>query len=180
MEELFQNKTKYTEKEYKLFLESYKEEYALSDILYIIFYIAFFIFFFIVGIVSKEYLVSVAMFICLIIYIWFKFFRTKKKIEKEKESPKIKEAYITTFKFYKRFFRVQNKDGKAQVWYLKMYKVVETDTHFYIYISRDYAFIISKKGFINSTSREFGEFIKKKAWGKYKKQITDNKNTQKK
>lgn len=175
MKELFQNKTKYTEKEYKLFLKSYNEEYAMSGFLYMIFYVAFFIFFFILGIVTKEYILSLVMFIFLVIYIYYKFIWTKKKIKKEKATPKIKKAYTTTFKFYKRFFRVENKDGKAQVWYFKMYKVIETDTHFYIYISRDYAFIISKRGFINSTSQEFGDFIKKKAWGKYRNQMkTEN------
>ena len=52
-----------------------------------------------------------------------------------------------------------------------MYKVVETNTHFYIYISRDYAFIISKKGFIDSKSEEFSKFIRKKAWGKYRNRM---------
>ena len=42
MEELFINKTKYTEQEYETFLKHYDEEYATSENLYMIYYIAFF------------------------------------------------------------------------------------------------------------------------------------------
>jgi hypothetical protein len=171
MEELFKNKTKYTEKEYQRFLQSYQKEYALTDTLYILFYIGFFTFCLVLAIINKEFLLSGILFVGLLIYIWYKFIRTKKKIQKEKSSKKIQKEYITTFNFYKKLFRVKNQDGEAKIFYFKIYKVVETKTHFYIYISRDYAFIVSKKGFINSTPEEFSEFIKKKTFGKYKNRM---------
>ena len=52
--------------------------------------------------------------------------------------------------------------------YFKIYKVLETETHFYIYIARDYAFIVDKNGFIDSNSDEFKKFIQKKVKLKYK------------
>ena len=168
MDELFKNKTRYSEKEYNLFLKSYEKEYGFSDTLYIIFNIGFFSLCLVLAILNKEIFLSVVILIGLLIYIWYKFIRPTKKIKEETQSNKIKNEYTNTFYFYKYYFRVENPEGKAQISYYKIYKVIETKTHFYIYIARNYAFIISKQGFINSKSEDFSQFIKKKTRLKYK------------
>lgn len=168
MKELFKNKTKYSQKEYDMFLRSYQKEYAVSELMYTIFYIVFFVFCLVLAIISKEVILSIALSIGLIIYFWYKFIRPVKKVKKEKNSNKIQKEYITTFKFYKNYFYVQNIEGDAKVFYFKIYRVIETNTHFYIYIARDYAFLISKKGFIDSKTEDFRKFIKKKVFMKYK------------
>ncbi len=170
MEELFKNKTKCTEKEYNRFLKSYEKEYALSELLWMIVYIAFWGFCLVLAFLNKEYLLSGILFIGILIYIWYKFIRPRRNVEKQKKSNKMINEYINTYKFYKHYFTSQNKEGKAQTMYFKIYKVIETKTHFYIYISKEYAFIVAKNGFEIGSSEEFKKFIKKKVFGKYKEQ----------
>ena len=171
MEELFKNKTKCTQKEYDEFLKVQEKENALYELLYIIFNITFFSMCLVLAVINKEYLLSLALFIGLLIYGWYKFIRPRTKIEKEKKSKKLIQEYINTYTFYKHYFKTENPDGTAQTYYLKITKVVETRRAFYIYIAREYAFIISKDGFIDSNCEEFKKFIKNKVKARYKTRI---------
>ena len=168
MEELFKNKTKYSNEEYNIFLNSYEKEYALSEFIYMIFYSIFLVFCIVLGFINQEYIISCFILIVLIIYISYKIIMPKRIIRKERKSKKFSREYENIFTFYKKFFKVSNPDGKSQIFYFKLYRVVETNSHFYLYISRDYAFIISKKGFIDSTAEDFSKFIRKKVIIKYK------------
>lgn len=171
MKELFINKTKCTEKEYNRFLKSYEKEYAVSELVRSLLYIAFWILCLVLAILNKEYILTLILILGLSLYIWYKFIRPMKKVEKQKNSKKIINEYINTYKFYKHYFTAENEEGHSQIMYIKIYKVIETETHFYIYISREYAFIVAKSGFKDNTNNEFKDFIKKKAFGKYKSQI---------
>ncbi len=166
MNELFKNKTKCTQKEYEAFLKSYEKEYAFSEWTYTILYIGFFILCIVLGILNKEILLTIALIIGLIIYIWYKFIRPVTKIKNQNK--KLEKEYTNTYNFYKRYFSVENVDGSAQILYFKVYKVIENKTHFYIYISREYAFIVDKNGFEKGDCNEFKKFIRKKVFGKYK------------
>ena len=168
MEELFKNKTKCTQKEYNRFMQTQVKEYAVSEILYTLFNIVFFTFCLILAIMNKEYKLAVIIFVGLLIYGWYKFIRPAKKVKKEQNSKKLIQEYVNNYIFYKHYFTTENPDGKAQTFYFKIYKVIETKTHFYIYISKEYAFIVAKDGFIDSDSEEFKTFIKKKVKLKYK------------
>lgn len=171
MEILFENKTKYSKKEYDIFIESYKKEYAVSDYAYIIFYIVFFGFCMILAFKEKEFLLGIALLIGLGIYLWYKVIRSNRLVEKTKKSKKVGGQFVNSYEFYKNYFKVENIDGKAQVLYFKLYRVVETRDHFYIYISRQYAFIVSKSGFTKGSTEDFSKFIKKKVFTKYKNRI---------
>ena len=46
--------------------------------------------------------------------------------------------------------------------------MVETNEYYYIYLNREYAFIMSKIGFEKGNNIEFSEFMKKKIFTKYK------------
>lgn len=166
---LFKNETKCTKQEYEDFLESYSKEYIASETVYTISNIIFFSVCVLGSVLYKEYTLTVFLIIGIILYILYKFVRPNLRIKKERNSDKIKFEFLNTFLFYKNYFSVENKDGNAIINYFNLYKVVETESHFYIYISRDYAFIISKKGFIDSTSYDFSDFIQKKVKFKYKK-----------
>lgn len=174
MEELFVNKTKYSKEEYETFLNSYSDEYATSENAYIIFNIAFFGFCMVMAFRNNETLLGIALLIGLLIYIWFKFIRTAKQNKKDRESEKLSGNFVNTYKFYKNYFNVENPEGKAQILYFKLYRVVETNTNYYIYLSRDVAFIMSKEGFTKGNELEFSQFIKKKTFGKYKNRIKKN------
>ena len=67
MEILFENKTKYSKKEYDIFLESYMKEYAASDYAYSIFNIVFFGLCMIFAFLEKELFLGVALLIGLVI-----------------------------------------------------------------------------------------------------------------
>ena len=171
MEKIFENKTKYSQKEYNSFLESYKKEYATSDNAYIIFYVLFFgmctIFAFKEGIV----LLGTALLIGLFIYLWYKIIRPAKLVEKDKKSQKMSGNFINKYDFYNNYFKVENPEGKAKIFYFKLYRVVETKSYFYIYVSREYAFIVSKLGFTKGSQEDFSRFIKKKTFIRYKNRM---------
>lgn len=171
MEKLFENKTKYSQKEYDIFLESYRKEYEISDYAYILFYILFFGFCMVFAFKEKEILLGIALLIGLIVYLWYKIIRSNQLVEKTKKGHKVSGKFVNNYEFYKNFFKVENSDGKAQILYFKLYRVVETKEYFYIYISRQYAFIVSKFGFTQGTSEDFSKFIKKKVFAKYKNRI---------
>ena len=171
MEILFENKTKYSKKEYDIFLESYMKEYATSDYAYSIFNIVFFGLCMIFAFLEKELFLGVALLIGLGIYLWFKIVRANKLVEKTKKSLKVSGNFVNNYKFYKNMFKVENVEGKAEILYFKLYRVVETKEYFYIYISRQCAFIVSKNGFTKGSQEEFSKFIKKKAFTKYKNRM---------
>ena len=174
MEKIFENKTKYSQKEYNIFLESYKKEYATSEYAYMIFYILFFGLCMIIAFKEGEILLGIALLIGLSVYLWYKIIRPAKLVEKDKKGPKVSGNFVNKYEFYNNYFKVENPEGKAQILYFKLYRVVETNSYFYIYISRQYAFIVSKLGFTKGSSKEFSEFMKKKLFLKYKNRINKN------
>lgn len=171
MEELFENKTKYSEKLYNIFLQEYKKEYAFSDNAFMIFNFVFFGICMILAFKENEIILGVAILIGLLIYFWFKLIRPATREKKTRKSPMLKGNFTNTYKFYNKYFEVENPQGKATTYYIKIYKIVETKEYYYIYISREYAFIVSKIGFTKGNALEFTEFMKKKLFTKYKNRI---------
>ena len=168
MEKIFENKTKYTDKEYNAFLKSYKEEFTKTEIAYMLFNIFFFGMCMIFAFKENEKILACALLIGLLAYIWLKIIRPTKAVKKDQKSHKVSGHFVNNYEFYKNYFKVENTDGNAQIFYLKLYRVVETNAYFYIYISREYAFIVSKLGFTKGTPEEFSKFIKQKVFTKYK------------
>lgn len=171
MEKLFENRTKFSQKEYDIFLESYKNEFEKSDYGYIVYYIVFFGFCMILAFMQGEIILGITLLVGLGIYLWFKIIRSNKLVEKTKKSQKVSGNFVNKYEFYKNYFKVENSEGKTQILYFKLYRVVETKSYFYIYISRQYAYIVSKLGFTEGNSENFSEFIKKKVHMRYKKRI---------
>ena len=171
MEELFENKTKYSEKLYNIFVQAYREENAAYERGYIIFNLSFFGLCMIFAFIEKEILLGVAIFVGLLIYLWFKIIRPAIREQKQRKSPMLSGNYVNTYKFYKNYFDVENPDGKARIMYMKIFRMVETKEYYYIYLSREYAFIISKIGFTKGNNLDFATFMKKKLFTKYKNRI---------
>ena len=171
MEKLYENKTKYTDKEYNAFLKSYKEEFSKSDILYMLFNIFFFGMCMLFAFKEDEKVLGITLLIGILAYIWFKIIRPMKSVKKDQKSHKVSGHFINNYEFYKNYFKVENSEGKTQIAYFKLYRVVETKAYYYIYISREYAFIVSKLGFTKGNPEEFSKFIKTKVFTKYKNRI---------
>ena len=171
MEKLFENKTKLSMKEYNIFIESYKKEYAITDFLYILFCVLYFGLCMIFAFRERKIILSFMLLAGLCVFLWFKIIRPNKLVEKTKKSQKVSGNFVNKYEFYKNYFNIENPEGEAQVLYLKLYRVVETNSHFYIYVSRECAFIVSKIGFTKGKSDEFSKFIKKKVFTKYKNRM---------
>ena len=89
-------------------------------------------------------------------------------INKEKNSKMLMQEFTNTYVFYKHYFITENPDGQAQTYYFKINKVIETKEYFYIYLSKEYAFIVDKEGFEKCSWQEFKKFIQNKVKLKYK------------
>ena len=174
MEELFENRTKYTQKEYDIFLKSYANEYSTSENLYMLFNFGFFGLCMIIAFIEKEIVLAIGILVGLGIYFWYKLIRPAVRTQKTKKSNKLNGEFTNIFKFYQRYFDVQNPEGKAKIYYAKIYRVVETKQYYYIYLTREHAFIISKIGFTKGNVLDFTEFMKKKVFFKYKNRMKKN------
>ncbi len=170
MGELFINKTKCTKEEYDRFQESYKKEYALSEWISVLYYFVFFIFCIVMSFISKEFKLGIILIIAFCLYLFYKFIFMPKRIKKQEGSNQLVKEYVTTYIFYNKIFTSKNEDKEVSTPYFKIYRVIETKTNYYIYVSREYAFIVSKEGFENDKEAEFKEFIKKKVKLKYKQE----------
>lgn len=171
MEELFENKTKYLQEEYETFLKVHQKEYAASEYAYILFNLIFFGCCAAIAFKEKEIILGIVLVVGLLIYIWYKFFRPARRMQEDLESEKLSGNFVNTYKFYKKYFKVENTEGNAQLAYIGLYRVVETNENYYIYISRDNAFIVSKKGFTKGNEKEFSKFIRGKVFMKYKNRM---------
>lgn len=172
MELLFENKTKCTDKEYQKYLETYKKEYALSENINTVIYLIFLIFCITFAIKEKQIILGIGLIMIVIIFIWYKLIRPYKLLQKTQQSTTLGQ-YICNYKFYKNNFEVKAPEGTATIFYFKLYKVIETNTHFYIFISKENGFIISKNGFTKGEAKEFSKFIIKKVNFKYRNRKTN-------
>lgn len=162
MKVLFKNKTRYTKEEYDKFLKIQVEEFGKSELLKMLLLIAFFIFVLSISIIYKEYKLLLVALLGALIYVWIEIIRPMKNKEEPKE-------YTNIYRFYKYYFTIECPMGKSKIFYFKIYRVLETESYFYIYISKERAALISKKGFINSNPEDFEKFIHKRALLRYKK-----------
>ena len=76
------------------------------------------------------------------------------------------QTHINLIKDFSRWKTPKEKHKLYILSYIEWYEVSYNGSK--AYISRDYAFIVSKLGFTKGTSQEFSAFIKKKVFTKYK------------
>ena len=139
----------------------------MSEILSILAFITFFIFSAIMAIIYKEYKLLLILLPCIFVYLVL---FLKKTIDDIKKNSKIEE-FTNTYKFYPTYFKIEYSTGNSKFFYFKIFRLIETKNNFYIYMSKNKAFIVSKNGFINSNPEEFKKFIRKRTLLKYKEKI---------
>ena len=100
----------------------------------------------------------------LIGFIFIRFYLPIRRLKKTKSNIKKKSNSTHVFLFYDYYLKVD----KEIVYYFKLYKIFEVKDYFYLYINKDYALMLDKKGFKIGTVDEFRNFIKKKSLFKYK------------
>lgn len=165
---LFENKTRYTKQEYEKFLKSYREEYQFKNNLFTGVMVVFWIFCMIFAFKTNDILLGIAIIIGLIIFAVYKILRSAKNVQKAEENEKLSGNFFSTYKFYNNYLNVENAEGKAKLYYYKLYSIVETKTNYYIYVSRNSAYIVSKMSFTKGNDKDFSKFIKRKLLIKYK------------
>lgn len=166
---LFENTTKYNKKIYDEFLIFHNKKYKFSHITYTVSVIALILFYLILQI--KYHNLSIAILLCcgLTFFIFWRLLHPVFEITKEYKSDKIQKEKEYTFKFYNKFFTVEDDKEISEIKYYNLYKIFETFDFFYIYIDKKHAFLIDKTQFKNNTPHSFSDFIKKKCWWNFKK-----------
>lgn len=167
MKPLFKNITKYNSKNYEQFIKFHGEKFNFSYNIYTIVMSVLLIYCIILNIIQKN-IPFILLFLAMLILIFlFRMYFPMKRYQKtKKQFSKNKETSIS-FSFYKFYFSV----GKKTFPYMRLFKVFETKDYFYLYIDDENAVLVSKNGFKLGTAEEFSEFIKKKCFLKYKKEV---------
>lgn len=168
MQKLFENKTTYTQDIYIEFLKFHNKLYHLSYFLYTVFWVALLLLCIFLSFADNMRIQGVLLTIVLIMFIFYRIYRPKMLVNKEMNSEKISDNNTNTFSFYDKDFVVKNNNGIFKYKYILLHRVFETNTFFYLYVTKDDAFLIAKDAFTFGTADEFSSFIKKKCIFKYK------------
>ncbi len=165
---LFVNKTTYTTDTYVEFLKFHNKKYNLSYIAYTVIWIMLFIFCIIIAFGSEMRLQGVSITMILVVFIIYRILRPKMIVNREMKSEKVSDNNTNTFVFYRNQIEISNNNGKFNYKYMNFRKVFETKDFFYLYVTRENAFLVSKNTFSLGNSKDFSNFIKDKCRFKYK------------
>lgn len=168
MNKLFENKTTYTTDVYIKFLEFHNKKYNFSYIAYTVFWSFIFFLCIILSFGSNSRIQGVTITIILVCFITYRIIKPKMIVNNELNSDKFTENNTNTFYFYDKNLEVSNKNGKFSYKYSMFRKVFETSDFFYLYVSKENAFLVSKLAFSLGTAKDFSSFIKSKCTLKYK------------
>ena len=166
---LFKNKTQYTKETYKQFVEFHSKKYHFQYTLFTTIIVSLILFCIVLQTSYKYYTLAIVTCIIFTIFCLYRYFHPISVINKELPSKTIKEEKYFTFKFYEKYFKIQDKLQTNIVKYYSIRKVFETKDFFYLYIDKTHAFLINKKNFSIGKPTDFSEFIKKKCILRYKK-----------
>lgn len=172
MEKLFENKTTYNKDTYLMFLKFHAKTYNLTYILYTVFWIALLLLCIYLSFSNNSRIQGVILTIALLVFIFYRFYHPKMLVKKDLESDKISDNNINDFTFFSKNFTIQNKNGSFYYRYFMLRKVFETEDFFYLYVTKENAFILDKSTFSLGTTEEFSKFIKDKCKLKYKKKLS--------
>lgn len=166
MKPLFENVTKYDNKNYKKFLEFHSKKYSFSYNFYTITMVLLLIYCVIFNIIQKNLPIFLLFFVLLIIFLFIRIYWPIKRYQKTKKQIAQNKKNNFIFSFYNFYFTL----NETTHYYFKLYKVFETKDYFYLYVNEDNAAMVNKNGFNLGTPDEFSKFIKRKCLLKYSKQ----------
>lgn len=168
LEILFENTTKYTKSNYDNFLRFHRKKYHFTYISYTILIIAFILLCLVIQV--KSHNLAFAFLVCcgLTFFVFWRIFRPVSKVAKEYKSDTIKKEKLFTFKFYDKFFTIQDDNQFSEIKYYELYRAFETTDFFYLYIDKTHSFLVDKSCFKEDNWDDFSKFIKKKCWWCYR------------
>ena len=164
MKTLYKNKTKYTKELYSKFLEFHRAKNGLKYHSYTAIISALILFCLIINLRYNIIFLALVFTIILAVFIWYRMFYPNKKVNKEVKKEKFEKEKEFTFSFYEDYITIDDGQKKQKYSYWKFYKIYQNDSYFYLYISKEYAFILDKKQFLVGDVKTFYKFIKKKTW----------------
>lgn len=166
-DKLFVNKTTYTKDMYVEFLKFHNKKYNPIYIAYTLFWAFLFFLCIILSFDSGSRTQGVLVTIILICFLIYRIVRPQLIVDKEMNSDKLEGNITNTFTFYEKNFEVKNANGKFIYKYSNLRKIFETQDYFYLYVTKENAFLLSKSAFSFGTSYTFSKFIKTKCRFKY-------------
>ncbi|MCI8518797.1 MAG: YcxB family protein [Clostridia bacterium] len=165
---LFINKTTNTQDAYMKFLKFHSKTFSFSYILYTVFWSFLFTLCIFLAFRGNARIQGVLLTIALIGFIAYRFFKPRMIMDNELKSEKVSTKSVNTYTFYERSFQIKNKNGTFNYKYFMINKVFETSEYFYLYVSKENAFLVSKNTFSLGTPTDFSSFMRRKFKLKYK------------
>lgn len=167
MEIQFQNTTTYTLEEYKKFVQFHNEKYNTRYHLYTLFILILLIFCMVLQFRYQNIVLGILFVFILGGFLFYRVFYPLFFIKKEASSKKITQKMTNTYTFYCNFVRITNGKDDIELKYRRFYKIFETKERFYLYLSKNYAYILDKNTFNIGNVHEFYSFMKRKLWIKF-------------
>lgn len=168
MKLLFKNTTQYTKSVYDKFLVFHSQKYHFTYTAYTSLIVAFILFTLVLQIKYHNFTIAILLCCGMTGFILWRFFRPISDVAKEYKSEKIQKEQSFTFKFYDKFFTINDLKVYSKIKYCQLYRAFETDDFFYLYVDKTHAFLVDKSCFKKSTPGDFSKFIQKKCWWNYK------------
>lgn len=165
---LFINKTTNTQNAYMKFLQFHSKTHNLPYILYTIFWAFLFTVCIIIAFRGGARLQGVLLTFVLICFISYRLFKPKMIVNNELKSDKVSDKSTNKYTFYEKYFEIKNKNGIFNYKYFMLHKIFETPEYFYLYVSKENAFLVAKNTFSLGTSKDFSSFMKRKCKFRYK------------
>lgn len=166
MEKLFENTTTYTTDVYKEFVEFHNKKYNFQYHLYTLFILFLIVFCMVSQFLYSNIYLGIFFIFALFAFLLWRIFHPSFFVKKEAKSDKIQKQLKNTYSFYNNYMEIKNNKGLIKLKYYKLYRIFETENYFYLYINKNYSFLLSKDGFTIGNSKEFYNFLRRKLWFK--------------
>lgn len=166
MNKLFENTTTYTSDVYREFVEFHNKKYNLNYNLYTLFMLALIVFCMVLQFSYSNVSLGILFLLIMIVFLIWRVFHPFFFVKKEANSDKVKKQLTNTYSFYDNYIEIKNDNDSFNLRYFKLHKVFETENNFYLYINKNYSFVLDKNGFSIGNPDLFYDFIKKKIWYK--------------
>lgn len=166
MKKLFENTTTYNSEIYTEFVKFHNQKYNLRYNLYTLFMLVLIIFCMVLQFLHGNMNLGILFVFVMVIFIVWRVFHPYFFVKKEANSNKVKKQLTNTYSFYNNYMEIKNINNTVKLKYYKLYKIFETKDCFYLYINKNYSYVLSKDKFSVGNSEDFYKFIKKKLWYK--------------
>lgn len=166
MEKLFENTTTYTSSVYAEFVKFHNKKYNLKYNLYTLFMLFLIVFCMVLQFLYSNITLGILFVLFMVAFLFWRVFHPYFFVKKEANSSKVTKQMKNTYSFYNNYFEIKNDADDVKLPYYKLYKVFETENYFYLYINKNYSFVLAKDSFSLGNVDEFYGFMKKKLWYK--------------